>query len=68
MLLLSLMTSTTGLAFAARWTTATANLLGVGARVVREGGEDGRVARMRVCGEDGDGGRLEKWSEGGGGR
>jgi hypothetical protein len=68
MLLLSLMTATTGLAFAARWTTTAADLLGVGTRVVREGGEDGGVARMRVCREDGDGGGLEKRSrvEGGG--
>jgi hypothetical protein len=66
-LLLPLMTSATGLAFAARWATATADLLGVGARIVREGREDGRAARMRVRGEDGDRGRLEKWSKGGGG-
>lgn len=61
-LLLSLMAATTGLAFAARWTTAATDLLGIGARIVREGGEDGRVSRMKACRKDGDGG-LKKWSK-----
>jgi hypothetical protein len=59
------MAAATGLAFATRWATTTADLLGVSARVVRQGGEDGCAARMRVRRKDGDGGGLEKRSEGG---